>query len=96
MSQRVKDYSDRTMHRARQLLRAAAAADLLTTTQRERVHRLLLRADQAIGDPESADRWASAPLGVLDGMSPLETAADNEEGLEEALRVLGRIEHGVF
>jgi putative toxin-antitoxin system antitoxin component (TIGR02293 family) len=60
-----------------------------------RLARLLVRAEEALGDREKAHRWLSTPNRALGGRRPL-TLLDNDAGALAVERVLGRIEHGVY
>lgn len=65
----------------------------------ERVVRLARLAARALdvfdGDDEAVARWLRTPLRALGGASPL-SLVDTDLGAQEALDVLGRLEHGVF
>ncbi len=60
-----------------------------------RLARLLVRAEEALGDDEKARRWLSRPNRALGGHAPL-TLLDSDAGALAVERVLGRIEHGVY
>lgn len=53
-------------------------------------------AEKAFGDKAKAMQWTIRPNGALNGNKPLEVAVASDEGLKDALIVLGRIEHGIF
>lgn len=59
-----------------------------------RVVRVVVRAEEAIGDLDKANRWLRKPNRSLQGRSPLELL-ENDVGVRIVERVLGRIEHGL-
>lgn len=59
-----------------------------------RLARLLVRAEEALGDEERAHHGLSRPNRALGGHVPL-TLLDSDAGALAVERVLGRIEHGV-
>ncbi len=67
-----------------------AESDRLT-----RVVRVIARAEEALGDPEKADRWMRRANRALNGARPLDLL-DSDAGARMVERVLGRIEHGVY
>jgi putative toxin-antitoxin system antitoxin component (TIGR02293 family) len=60
-----------------------------------RVVRVVVRAAEALGDPEKARVWLRAPNRALRGEAPLGLLA-TDIGARMVERVLGRIEHGVY
>ena len=60
-----------------------------------RLARLLVRAEEALGDPLKARRWLSKPSRALGGQRPL-SLLDSDTGALSVERILGRIEHGVY
>ncbi len=93
---RLRHYLD-YLHRTA----AAAFEDVHTVNTHtpgaaERLQRLLERADQTMADRDAANDWVASPLGVLGGRSPAEAALSGEAGLQEAIAVLGRLDHGVY
>lgn len=60
-----------------------------------RLARLLVRAEEALGDAEKAGHWLTQPNRALSGERPL-TLLDSDAGALAVERVLGRIEHGVY
>ncbi|MGI8508007.1 MAG: type II RES/Xre toxin-antitoxin system antitoxin [Gemmatimonadaceae bacterium] len=60
-----------------------------------RLTRLIVRAEQAIGNPEKAQRWLMKPNRVLGGEVPF-TLLDSDAGASAVEQVLGRIEYGVY
>jgi putative toxin-antitoxin system antitoxin component (TIGR02293 family) len=61
-----------------------------------RLARLTARALDVFDDDAAAvGRWLRTPLRALGGAAPL-SLLDTDLGAQEALDVLGRIEHGVF
>lgn len=65
----------------------------------ERVVRLARIAARALevfdGDDDAVARWMRSPLVALGNVTPL-SLVDTDLGAQEALDVLGRLEHGVF
>ena len=53
------------------------------------------RALEVFGDEASAAEWLTTKITVLGGQTPIDLLA-RAEGEEEVLKVIGRIEHGVF
>ena len=60
-----------------------------------RLTRLIVRAEEAIGNLDKAHRWLLKGNRALDGHVPLQLL-DSDAGTLAVERVLGRIEHGVF
>lgn len=60
-----------------------------------RYARLFTRASAALGGPEGARSWLTAPALAFHGEWPLDYA-DTEIGAREVEALLGRLEHGVF
>ena len=60
-----------------------------------RVARVIGRAEEALGDRESAYRWLRTPNRALRGRRPLELLA-SYIGARIVEQTLGRIEHGVY
>lgn len=60
-----------------------------------RLARLMVRAEQAIGNPEKAHRWLMKPNRALGGQVPLKLL-DSDAGASAVEQVLGRIEYGVY
>jgi putative toxin-antitoxin system antitoxin component (TIGR02293 family) len=58
-----------------------------------RVTRLQALAEDVFGDPERANKWLRAPLGILDGRSPLDFARI-EAGARIVEQLLGKIAWG--
>jgi putative toxin-antitoxin system antitoxin component (TIGR02293 family) len=82
----------------RTLQRKRAKSKRLSPAESDRLARLariLVRAEQALGDEEKAHRWLSKANRALGGQSPL-TLLDSDAGALVVERVLGRIEHGVY
>ena len=84
--------SARTLQRKR-TNRLALSAD--ESDRLARLARLLVRAEEALGDVEKSRRWLSSPNRSLGGQRPL-TLLDSDAGALAVERVLGRIEHGVY
>ena len=60
-----------------------------------RYERLLAKATEFFGDPESARKWLSSPQRGLGGAVPIDFAA-SEIGAREVENLLGRLEFGVY
>jgi putative toxin-antitoxin system antitoxin component (TIGR02293 family) len=60
-----------------------------------RVARLMVRAEEALGDRDKARRWFSQPNRALGNERPI-ALLDSDTGALSVERVLGRIEHGVY
>jgi len=56
---------------------------------------ILKQATEVFGSAEVAKEWMRTPNLVLSEKTPLE-CADTEDGLQEVLNLLGRLEHGVY
>jgi putative toxin-antitoxin system antitoxin component (TIGR02293 family) len=84
--------SARTLQRKR-THRLALSAD--ESDRLARLARLLVRAEEALGDLEKSRRWLTRPNRSLGGNRPL-TLLDSDAGALAVERVLGRIEHGVY
>ena len=69
---------------------SAAESDRLA-----RLARILVRAEQALGDEEKARRWLTRENRALGDAQPL-ALLDSDAGAEAVEQVLGRIEHGVY
>jgi putative toxin-antitoxin system antitoxin component (TIGR02293 family) len=82
----------RTLQRKRQH-RAVLSSD--ESDRLARLARMLVRAEEAIGDKAKAYSWLVKPNRALGGQSPL-SLLDNDTGTLSVERVLGRIEHGVY
>lgn len=59
----------------------------------ERRDALLRRAIEVFGGVEAAEDWASRPHMLLRGVPPKEACADGA-GLQSAMDILERLEHG--
>jgi len=84
--------SARTLQRKRSSRTALSAGE---SDRLARFARILVRAEEALGEKEKALRWISRPNRALGGKRPL-TLLDSDAGSLAVERVLGRIEHGVF
>ena len=60
-----------------------------------RLARLLVRAEEAIGDGSRSRKWLARPNRALGGERPIDLL-DSDAGSLAVERALGRIEHGVF
>jgi putative toxin-antitoxin system antitoxin component (TIGR02293 family) len=69
---------------------SAVESDRLT-----RVARVIGRAEEALGDRDSAYRWLRKPNRALGGRRPLDLLA-SDVGARAVEQTLGRIEHGVY
>lgn len=84
--------------KARTLQRKRQHSAVLSSDESDRLARLarmLVRAEEAIGDKKKAYSWLVKPNRALGGQSPL-SLLDNDTGTLSVERVLGRIEHGVY
>ncbi|MGH7624208.1 MAG: type II RES/Xre toxin-antitoxin system antitoxin [Gemmatimonadaceae bacterium] len=84
--------SARTLQRKR-TERAPLSAD--ESDRLARMARLVVRAEEALGDADKAHRWLSIPNRALGGERPF-SLLDSDAGTLAVERVLGRIEHGVY
>jgi putative toxin-antitoxin system antitoxin component (TIGR02293 family) len=84
--------SGRTLQRKRtqNLLLSSLESDRLA-----RLARMLVRAEEAIGDMSRSRRWLAQPNRALGGERPIDLL-DSDTGTLAVERVLGRIEHGVY
>ncbi|HEY0970813.1 MAG TPA: antitoxin Xre/MbcA/ParS toxin-binding domain-containing protein [Gemmatimonadales bacterium] len=83
---------------ARTLQRKRSARLALSVDESDRLARLarmLVRAEEALGDAAKARRWLVSPNRALESERPL-TLLDSDAGALAVERVLGRIEHGVY
>lgn len=60
-----------------------------------RLAHVLVRAEEALGDPAKARRWLVAANRGLRGARPF-ALLDSDAGVRAVERELGRLEHGVF
>ncbi|MGH7550611.1 MAG: type II RES/Xre toxin-antitoxin system antitoxin [Gemmatimonadota bacterium] len=60
-----------------------------------RVVRVLLRAEEALDDPEKAARWMRSANRALAGSRPIDLL-ESDIGARTVEKVLGRLEHGVY
>lgn len=60
-----------------------------------RLARMIVRAEQAIGNDDKAHRWLMKPNRALGGQVPL-TLLDSDAGASAVEQVLDRIEYGVY
>jgi putative toxin-antitoxin system antitoxin component (TIGR02293 family) len=84
--------------RARTLQRKRTEGVQLSVDESDRLARLarlVVRAEDALGDTVKAHHWLLAPNRALGGQRPL-TLLGSDAGALAVERVLGRIEHGVF
>jgi len=80
-----------TLHRRKK----SGHLDRMESDRLVRYARLFSRAGAALGGPEGARSWLTAPAVAFHGEWPLDYA-DTEIGAREVEALLGRIEHGVF
>jgi putative toxin-antitoxin system antitoxin component (TIGR02293 family) len=83
--------SARTLQRRRSARSDLSAAE---SDRLARLARLVVRAEEALGDTERAGRWLIQPNRALGGQRPL-SLLDSDAGSRAVERVLSRIEHGV-
>ena len=82
---------------ARTLRRKRAEGTRLSARESDRLARLarvMVRAEESLGDEERATRWLARRNRALGGSRPL-TLLDTDAGARAVAQVLGRIEHGV-
>lgn len=60
-----------------------------------RLARVLVRAEEVLGDRAKAQRWLSKPNRAIEHTRPIDLLR-NEAGAAIVDRVLGQIEHGIF
>jgi putative toxin-antitoxin system antitoxin component (TIGR02293 family) len=84
--------SMRTLQRKR-TMRTPLSAD--ESDRLARLARLVVRAEEALGDAGRAHQWLGRPNRALGGERPL-TLLDSDTGALAVERVLGRLEHGVY
>lgn len=65
------------------------------TSMHEIDHQLLSKAIDVIGNEKEAVYWLQTPKKALGSQVPIKIA-ETDEGKQEVLALLGRIEHGVF
>ena len=82
----------RTLQRKRTM---ASALSIDEYDRLARLARLLVRAEEALGNTDTAHRWMVKPNRALGGERPL-ALLDSDVGSLAVERVLGRIEHGVY
>jgi len=83
---------------ARTLQRKRSTGKPLSAEESDRLARLVrivVRAAEALGDRDAANRWLGKANRALGGRIPLHLL-DSDAGAQAVERVLGRIEHGVF
>jgi len=82
----------------RTLQRKRAGRGVLSPEESDRlarVARVIVRAEDALGDREKARRWLDRENRALGGRRPI-TLLDSDAGAVAVERILGRIEHGIF
>ena len=84
--------SGRTLQRKRTQNLALSA---LESDRLARLARILVRAEEALGDGSRGRRWLAQSNRALGGERPIDLL-DSDTGTVAVERVLGRIEHGVF
>jgi len=83
--------SARTLQRKRSTGKPLSAEE---SDRLARLVRLVVRAEEALGDRAAANRWLGKANRALGGRIPLHLL-DSDAGALAVERVLGRIEHGV-
>lgn len=73
----------------------AAPLKALASDRAYRLASVLAFARDVFGDDENAREWFKDPIPALRGARPLDLL-DTEVGTQEVIRVLGRIQHGVY
>lgn len=84
--------SERTLQRKRTLNLVLSS---LESDRLARLARILVRAEEALGDGSRSRRWMAQPNRALGGERPIDLL-DSDAGTLTVERVLGRIEHGVY
>ena len=84
--------SARTLQRKRSSRAALSAGE---SDRLARFARILVRAEEALGEREKALKWMSRPNRALEGKRPL-VLLNSDAGTLAVERILGRIEHGIF
>ncbi len=82
----------------RTLLRKRASGTRLSSSESDRLARvaqIVVRAEEAFGERDSAHRWLGVASRALSGQRPFDLL-DSDAGMMSVERELGRIEHGVF
>lgn len=82
----------RTLQRKRATKASLSAAE---SDRLARLARLVVRAEQALGDTPKAHAWLASPSRALGGQRPI-ALLDSDTGALAVERELGRIEHGIF
>ncbi len=88
----------RVVGSARTLQRKRTAGVPLSPEESDRLARLVrvvVRAEEALGNRDAANRWMGKANRALGGRIPLHLL-DSDAGAQAVERVLGRIEHGVY
>jgi putative toxin-antitoxin system antitoxin component (TIGR02293 family) len=88
----------RVVGSARTLQRKRTTHSALSPDESDRLARLarmVVRAEEALGDVAAAHRWLAKPNRSLGGDIPLHLL-DSDAGALAVAQVLGRIEHGVY
>lgn len=88
----------RVVGSARTLQRKRTAHQPLSADESDRLARLarvVVRAEEALGNVDAAHRWLAKPNRSLGGAAPLHLL-DSDAGTLAVSQVLGRIEHGGY
>jgi putative toxin-antitoxin system antitoxin component (TIGR02293 family) len=94
----VQSYIYEAVGNTRTLQRKRAQRRPLSADESDRLARLariLVRAEEALGERGRAHRWLTQPNRALDGRRPIELL-DSDAGTLLVERLLGRIEHGIY
>ena len=87
-----------TLRLARRTMERRKAVGRLRPEESERVYRLgkvLAYAESVLGTREKARHWLSTPNQALENVTPL-SLLETEAGADEVMKVLGRIDYGVY
>ena len=84
--------NERTLQRKRSDKRPLSADE---SDRLARLARLLVRAEDVLGDEDKAITWLTTPNRALGGEPPVQLL-DSDLGAVSVDQVLGRLEHGVF
>jgi putative toxin-antitoxin system antitoxin component (TIGR02293 family) len=82
---------------SKRTLQRRSGAKRLSVEESDKLTRLvraIARAEDALGNPEKAERWVRAPNRALAGRRPLDLLK-SDGGARAIEKVLGRIEHGI-
>ncbi len=85
------DISERTLAR-RKIEKTLSKAE---SDRLYRVARITAYAEEVLGSAEAATAWLKTPIPALGHETPL-SLLDTDEGSQQVINILGRIEYGVY